>query len=242
MAISLVATDGRESSAGALRLAEQWSSQSHGDIELVIVGDIGLSRRVQSLLDDVFATPPHWPHTIVSGDVASAVALVSAARNASLVIMGAGGPSDRHITVETARRATVPILAVPARVRSLPRHAVLAVDFSTSSVRAAKVALPLLARPSRAQMVAIGESGPHIELLLDAIEDTLGRPEHVEFDRYSARGEPVTEILRYTATRNADLIAVGRCGRSPKTCNTPGALGRVAQALISTAPCSVLLA
>ena len=157
-------------------------------------------------------------------------------RGASMVVIGSPW------AVEVARQLTIPILAVPAHLSEPPRQGLLAIDFSTCSVHAASVALRVMARPARALMVSVGtEPTPHVQLLLDTIEDTLGRPGDVAMTRQCVEGETGDTLLRLAAKHTVDLISVGRCGRSSATCAKPGGIGHVARTILSNATCSVLL-
>ena len=217
------------------------------DVELLTIGDRGSNRQVQALLDNVFPSPPSWTHTVVAGDIASGLARISVERQASMLLIGMKPGSQRHTTVEFARSANLPVLAVPTQMSEPPRRVLMALDFSQSSVRAAKVAFHLLARPARAFMVSasagsVGEDPePHIGLLFDTVENLLGAPRDVAITRHVVAGETPAALLRVAQSQLVDLIAVGRCGRSAATCGKPGAMGRVARAVVTSASCGVLL-
>jgi nucleotide-binding universal stress UspA family protein len=69
-----------------------------------------------------------------------------------MIIMGLGhhGRLDRlfggETTIAVIRRARLPVLVVPPRMRSLPRHAVAALDFTEASIASATLAASLLVR------------------------------------------------------------------------------------------------
>jgi len=241
----LVATDGQESSAGALRLAKRLADLHHHDVELVTAGDRSSSRRVNSLLDDLFTAPPIWAHTILPGDLATALGRVSGERRAALVLVGAS--SARRAALDVVTSVLTAVLSVPADVIDLPHKVLMALDFSQSSVRAAQAALGVIARPARAFMVSVRplRSGgedlvPHEELLFDAVETTVVPPPDVTTSRHRVAGEVPTSILQLAATHRVDLISIGRRGLSTTQLKHPP-IGSAARAILSTAPCTVLV-
>jgi nucleotide-binding universal stress UspA family protein len=156
----------------------------------------------------------------------------------STVLLGVNAGPDRRSAIEVATASPFPVWIVPMEVATLPRRAVLALDFSWRSVRAAKAALDLLERPAAAHMVSVGsqlEAGttqPHVQLLFDAVEDSLGHPADVAITRHSLAGDVASAILTFAKINDADLIAIGRASRSHTG---------IAQTVVASAPCSLLI-
>lgn len=165
-----------------------------------------------------------------------------------MLLIGMKSGSERRTAIRFVASAPIPVLAVPAHVAMEPRRALLALDFSKSSLHAATVALKMLAKPARAFMVSAGPSlvcqdpEPHIGLLFDTVQDVLGVDRQVAITRHTVAGEAAASLLRVADSEAVDLISVGRCGRSHATCTKPGAIGRVARAIVASAACGVLIA
>jgi nucleotide-binding universal stress UspA family protein len=156
----------------------------------------------------------------------------------STILLGVNTVTDRRFAIEVAATSPFPVWIVPMGIVALPRRAVLALDFSWLSVRAARAALDLLERPAAAHMVSVGsqlEAGitqPHVQLLFDAVEDSLGHPADVAITRHYLAGDVASAILTFARTNDADLIAIGGASRSRNG---------IAHTIITSAPSSVLL-
>lgn len=241
----VVGVTGDNSEVGAICIAARLAEEQEGSLEVVTAGDRMADHRVRTQLDRLARRPRDYSHTIVSGDMVAELARISRERQAVILVIGFVTASDRRVAAALAAIALTPVLAVPTDVQHLFRRAALALDFSRASLLAAATALRFLDRPARAVMISAGAPSealePHIELLFDAAEDSFGRPRDVAIERYRAPGEPAVAILRAATTYGADLITLGRCGRSMLKCK-PGNLGPVARTVLERAPCSVLIA
>lgn len=175
--------------------------------------------------------------SVVPGDLGSALARVSAEHDVSSMFV-----ADPAWGLEVVRFVGQPVLIVPSHVTDLPLRAVLAIDFSSSSIRAATTALDTLERPGRACMINVAKPSPHVELLFDALEDTIGRAQGIEITKRCVLGDVATSILRIAALERVDLISVGRSKRAPPGYGQPASLGSVTRTILSSAPCSVLVA
>jgi len=170
-----------------------------------------------------------WSVSSVIGWPTEAILDAAHERKADLIVVGIGRhrPIDRLLAQETAiaivRRATVPVLAVPPRARKVPRHAVAALDFTASSVEAARGAAALvgprgsltLAHVSPFQPSARRDGIAWTEIYdagardhLQTLKDELAAS-GVTVDAVILRGYTPEELLRYARRRRADLIAVG---------------------------------
>jgi nucleotide-binding universal stress UspA family protein len=175
-----------------------------------------------------------WGVQVIGGQPARAIARHAAERHASLVIMGLGRHAivDRLLGTETAlqtmRIATVPVLAVPADQTAAMRHAVVAMDFSASAIRSARVALECLERPSLLTLVHViprlDAAAPFLEnewneayakelpTLFERAKTAIAAPDGVVINTVTLRGDPAVELLAYVAAHDVDLIALGRRG------------------------------
>jgi Universal stress protein family len=244
--VYLIATDGSESSAGAVRLGMLAAERSRGTAELVTVGDRTAGPRVRNLVDRLSTASHTWSHAHFPGSLASGLAQAAAERHATIVLMGTAIDSGGANTAEVAALLSVPVVAVPGHVRTLPRRALLAIDFGRASVSAAGAALHLLARPAHALMLSVSASADSddrdspVDILFNAVQDALGRPRDVALERHHASGDTVDTILRLAATHEADLISVGQWGRWSQATPRTRAIGHVARAVFKSATCSVI--
>jgi nucleotide-binding universal stress UspA family protein len=194
-----------------------------------------------------------WPIAIRTGVPAVLIAREAAARGARFLLLGTGrhGIGDRMVGRETVlqalRLSPVPVLAVPPNGGTLPTCAVVAVDFSRASVRAARLAAELLQPGGELMLVHVARrwsdarSGAEtVRETEDAFTQLVGRlrlPRGAKVRRIVRTGSPADEILALAATVGADLIATGAHGH--------GFLerllvGSVATRLVRRATCAVL--
>lgn len=276
----LAASDGTAESLGALRIAAALQRQTNGHIEVVTaiqplpVASIPAldlqpppffddSRRrmgLASLRRQCRALHPSraWSFSAVIEWPTEAILEAAARGRSSLVVIGIGRhrPIDRILSHETAiavvRRATVPVLAVAPRASRLPRHAVAAVDFSDSSIEAARVAAALLAPNGRLTLVHVSpfpqttrrdgatwnevyETGAADRLRI--LEDEM-RANGVVTDAVIRRGDAAKEVINLARRRGADLIAVG--GHKQGAVDRM-LVGSVTRRVLRAAPTSVLV-
>ena len=203
---------------------------------------------------------PDWPYRIDVGGRVDTIVVAAERNNASLIVLGLGehGVAARLFRRETAlrviRSATVPVLAVPMYGWGVPHSAVAAIDFTRSSIDAARAALELLGGDGTLYLahvtprVPIPQGDPRswdevtskgILPRLEAVAEQLDVPPGVKVDYVTLRGDPAHELMAFAAEFEVDLVAAGAHGRS--------ALGRlvlgsVSSKLVRTAQCSVLVA
>jgi nucleotide-binding universal stress UspA family protein len=182
----LVATDGTEGSAGALRIARLLARD--GSHVAILAVRPPLYLYPGGYADAVAPIPPELTLasiealrapaqalaarcglganevTVEIGAVVPTIARVAAQRDAELIVLGLheGGGLGRWRARETLLRlihlAHIPVLAVPPEASTLPRAVVVGVDFSPFSMRAAHG--------------AIRELGPGVEVhLVHAVSD-----------------------------------------------------------------------
>jgi nucleotide-binding universal stress UspA family protein len=173
---------------------------------------------------------PSWAVDVQLGAPAETLASVAETRAASLMIMGIGrhNPLDRLLgtetTLATLRHMRVPIMAVGNGFSSAPQRAVVGMDFSPASMRAARLALQLLGRSGRMTLVHVRPRFDYpseewrawdqeyarglVPLFADAVAQ-LAAPHGVEVETATVRGDPAGALLAYAQQSNADLLALG---------------------------------
>jgi nucleotide-binding universal stress UspA family protein len=167
---------------------------------------------------------------------------------------------DRLFGTETAlhvmRLAHVPVLAVPAESRELPRMAVAAVDFSEFSREAAQTAADLLGRPAELHLAHVSWRplpdmprivGPEwvesyhesTRLQLKELAEALESAGEARVETHLLEGDPAREVLRLAEAVGAELIAAGSHGAS---FFSRLVMGSVSTQLVRRATCAVLIA
>ncbi|MDF1502218.1 universal stress protein [Roseisolibacter sp. H3M3-2] len=260
----LVASDGRPEALGAVRTAAHLATHLRATPELLAVvppvvgygmeADAMLAlaleqeqreavrRSVDAQRAAVGVAGDGWEPAVRVGP--PAVAIADAARGrAALVVMGIGRHrlSDRLLGGETAlrvlRMADAPVLAVPTTADGRFRRAVVAVDFSLPSVRAAESAAMLLAPGGMLSLVHVRPQVDHPSATAAAWDEAAGRRVRELLARLRARlerlargenagapgrpptigdavfaGDPAEELIGYAQCVGADLVAVGSQG------------------------------
>jgi nucleotide-binding universal stress UspA family protein len=194
--------------------------------------------------------------SVLRGQRVATIANLATARSANLVIVGAGAHhvTDRALGGETAlqlaQHASTPILAVPAATRSLPRRALVAVDFSRSSLAAARLATLLLTEGDTLELAHIAAAaqigavvlGPsHMGDAERRMEDfvaELSAPSGIRLAAHVFGGEPTRTLLEVASDTRADVIALGSHGYGLWQRMV---LGSVSSRVLRLAPCAVLI-
>ncbi|HZF69035.1 MAG TPA: universal stress protein [Gemmatirosa sp.] len=280
----LLATDGRSAASGAVRVAAQAARRLGAPVQTVAIlepiatygaellvvlppefdagrkADTREAVRAQ-LAELVGPETGAWPLDTELGAPAQTLAQLAEARGASLLVLGIGrhSPFDRLFGTETALRALRsterPVLAVPTDATRLPTRAVAAVDFTPASVRAAEVAMDLMAEGGTLVLAHVKPGVNAAQPLLadwdraytQRVDDLFGRLQALLAERRPdvrlatavAIGDPADQLLQLVAREEAELLAAG----------THGAgfvervlVGSVATALLRRATCMVLAA
>jgi nucleotide-binding universal stress UspA family protein len=169
---------------------------------------------------------------LYDGDPATAIANLAHRSNATMIVCGLGRHrvSDRVFGDETALRlirlADVPVFAAATGLHHAPRRIVVAVDFSETSLRAARLALEVAASNATVYLAHVaprdsslydwkgwGDSYKHDAG--DALQKTreqLRVPKDIIVQKVLLQGDPATELLAFATSVNADLIASGSHG------------------------------
>lgn len=164
----------------------------------------------------------------------AAVEIASAARalGADLIVIGLGPHDviDRAFGGETALHlvqvASTPVLAVPASGAAIPRNAVAAIDFSPTSMVAARTVARWLAAGDTLHLVHVGQGDQHAadrsQLPAAGVDSAVTRLSRVGamldpkygvcVEIAEVRGDPARTLLDYAESVNADVITLGSHG------------------------------
>ena len=276
----VVATAGDDNSVGALHLASALARRDSatvialgalspfpGDVATIVpssplfIDEKARRRLLDAIKNRVEGVPrsDRWTKRALVGDPAVVVNDVASSTGASIILMGLGhhGRFDRmfggETTIPLIKHARVPVLVVAPRVRSLPRHAVAALDFTKASIAAATLAASLLASNGTltlAHACPFGDVKAHEGDLVDlyragarakldqAVRDMRRRTRR-RIDSVMLSGEPGDAILRYADRARCDLIALG--GHEQGLMDRV-LLGSVRTRVVRGAKCSILIA
>lgn len=278
----LVATDGSRSSLAALRLGARLAARDDELVEALVVeeplplANAGVCIDGETLKQEPMPTTTdlgrirqqlcyglrtrRWNLHVEFGRAAPTIAVAGRAYGARLIVMGLSRhhPVRRALRSETPirvlRHANVPVLAVAATARDLPRTAVVGVDFSPASLRAAREARDLLDRPGTLYLVHVGpalagancaqrggwpavyEAG--VSLMLDKLAKELSDAGLTVIPR-TETGSIAEGVLKAAHEVGAELIA---CGTHGFNAIERLLLGSVPTRILRGAGCSVLIA
>lgn len=194
----LVATHGKSTAEGALRLAYALAKRDELALDVLTVlpplptldalrapllmrrpelkreCEDDLIARVDAQIARVLPEATQMHVVLANGRPARTIAGHAARTAADLVILGLGryAPADRafggELALEVARWCAVPVLAVEPTSTGLPHRAVAATDFSQSSMYAARTVLELLDASGRFSLVHVCAD---VELPPDALQE-----------------------------------------------------------------------
>lgn len=278
----LAATDGSPASDGAVRIAYLLATRNGVPfrvlpvlepapfpVSLVLPGWAESSEDarkgylldcVKAQLERVRGIPTTELPEVELGRPSDVITRVAHAAAASITMVGVhrhgyvGQTIGEETALEVMRQATLPVLAAADTVSALPRRAMVAVDFSQSSVRAARAALSLVADGGTVTLVHIQPSTDYFApagpawgsiyssgatALLDRLCRELSNVDGVQVEAEIVAGAPAPRLLEVAKRGAFDLIAAGSHG--------PGLIerfliGSVATQLVRGAECSVLVA
>lgn len=252
----VIATDGRPECASVVAVGRRLAERLGADVEVIaaypaltplvpdpsLLLDRGLTTRMRADLtqrvraqcsataENVDLRDSHIE--VREGSPATVIARVADERDAQLIVLGLG----RHDILErvfgdetaiaVARASRVPVLALPDVGMAGPRSAIVGIDFSETSVRAAKVALHLLGESGMLRLVYVV---PKTRTVLDDVipreeeerylrhrfTQLVGRlsvPSGVAVGEIILDGDAARELLRYAAETGADFVVAGSHG------------------------------
>lgn len=164
------------------------------------------------------------------GSAAPVIIADARERNADVIVVGLGPHHllDRALGGETALQlaqlATTPVLAVAEDAAALPRRVIAAIDFSDTSVYAARI----LARwmmpgdvlhlahvapaAGSAEEEAAGSAGTSARCRLEELSRDVGVPDGVRVELEELTGDPAPALLGLADRLDAQLIALGSHG------------------------------
>jgi len=171
-------------------------------------------------LEPVLGSGERWRLHLAYGPIGRAIADVARERGSGLVVLGTGGHRVRdrllgeEVSLQVVRHASCPVLAVAPGLRKPIRRAVVGVDFSAASVRAALAALALLdPGPDGAGMLVL----VHVRSPFEATYPVLG-PWASDYDqRVVAQLVRLREILRPHLPDGVTVETRSRVGAVPAT-------------------------
>lgn len=201
-----------------------------------------------------------WTHEAIIGRPARVLTSVAERRGADLLVVGRKTRTvmdrllDGETTLQVMRISTVPVLGVEADTDHL-KTAVVATDFSESSVRAARIALEILGNSGTLYLVYVESPA---DLLPEGRELpgsarfpgdvvvwfrrlTAALPAHpgVLVEPIVLTGTPVAAVAEFAERVGADLVAAGSHGG---TRMERFLLGSVSTGLVRNTRCPVLVA
>lgn len=203
--------------------------------------------------------PEAWRVDVRVGPIAPTIADVATVLKPSLIVLGLGRhrPIDRlmgdEVAPQVVRLAQAPVLAVPRDAKAPLRRAVVAIDFSRASIRAARAATAVVSPPAQLWLTHVrvpvdpiseaheGEAIIHTQGVLGGfakIRERLATASSLEIHPVVLQGKPHEEILAFAAANRADLIVAGAHGH---TLMERLLIGRVTTKLLRGARCAVLV-
>jgi nucleotide-binding universal stress UspA family protein len=275
----IIATDGREQSDPALVTGRLFAGEEDTALRVVTVvrplplvsPEVSIpysveaetirradqKRAVVEQLQRVWGETSRADVEVYDGDAATRIADLTHESNATLIIAGLGRHRviDRVFGDETALRlirlAGVPVLAVAPGLTQAPHRIVVAVDFSETSLRAARMAIELASSgaaiylthviPRDATTYDWGGNASSCRddagYAMQKIRDQLHVPDDMSVQRILLHGDAATELLAFADSIGADLIATGSHGYGFVTRML---IGSVTTRIIRCATCSVL--
>lgn len=245
----LVATDGTSGSAGARQIAARIARHMNLSIRLVSVNEpldiFGATspyillpdeewekRRAETVQEEIEGSLSKLPLPaanvsveVLVGSVAPSIAEHARQIEASAIVVGAGR-SAGEVALRVMNLANTPVLSVPASARELPRTGLVAVDFSSFSEDAVRMAALLLGGKGVLHIVHVSppfesrgsewvktyEEG--LRMRMDRVANEAAEISGVETHTHTPSGRPAQRILELAEKLEADLIAVGSHGHS----------------------------
>jgi nucleotide-binding universal stress UspA family protein len=270
----LIATDGRPAADAAIIVGQSIARRDDESHELVAVerlevrdGDrraatiaqhelpLRLARQRARTTD---ASIDSWPLSIAYGSPASTIVDTADFCRRRLIVMGLHVHSrmdrllGRETVLEVIHRADRPVLAVDSNRRTIPRRALVAIDFSPSSLAAAREALRIIGETG---LVYLAHVVPRLNVPFDAQSEAAYEPAlvgrlselkaslpisaNVSTKIVVLRGDPGRELLAFAEQEGIELIATGSHGFSAFRGQV---VGKVPTTFVRAARCSVLVA
>jgi nucleotide-binding universal stress UspA family protein len=271
----IIATDGQEQSDAALAMGRLLAESSDAvrlvrvlrtlpmvpDVPIQIPMDVENVRRTEARYEVAAQANRVWQDVgdveLHEGDPATVIARLAHKAGASMIVAGLGRHrvTDRVFGDETAlrliRSADVPVYATAAGTTRAPRRIVVAMDFSETSLRAARLSLAVAASGATIYLAHVaprdsswadlkGWGTTYKVSVADALQRTreqLRIAGGTIVQTVVLQGDAATELLAFAAGVNADLIATGSHGHGFVARML---VGSVTTRLVRCSTCSVL--
>jgi nucleotide-binding universal stress UspA family protein len=275
----VVATNGADDSSGAVQLAALLAERRGAAVLAVAVVEptahapVHHARRespfdgetrcdVPDVVSRALSSVPasaRWTKRATRGWPADVINEAAATWDASLILLGLGRhyAIDRLFGTENAinviKHASLPVLAVPAHMRELPRRACAAIDFTPASIAAAFLAASLLADDGTLTLLHASpykcdeiETDPIAQLYRTTAGNRLAEvlaivrkstPHRV--DGLLVDGEPSQAIVEFVHSEHCDLVALGGLAQ---TLVDRILIGSVRTRVLRSVDCAVLVA
>jgi nucleotide-binding universal stress UspA family protein len=216
--------------------------------------------RVRQRLHQATGLAAYFTVDAATGSPAAELARVARERGSEVILVGLeehgapGRTATEDAALQVTRAAEVPVLAVPVGRAFLPKHALVAMDFSAASQRAAQATIPLLATGAKLTLAyvepdvdfaALGKQGwaeihDHgVARLFEQLAASLSIPGDASVETVLLRGEPAATLLDHLSRGDFDLIATGAQGQTELERHLTGS---VSTAVLRGARCPVLIA
>ncbi len=184
-----------------------------------------------------------WTHEVVLGRPALELTRIAEHRGADLLVIGRRQHAvvDRVLGGETVleimRRSEIPVLAVDSDIE-IPRTVVAGVDFSPSSVLAAKSVLRLMNGSGTLYLVCVESQPVDIVSGFRRLVASLENHNAIHIETVVLNGRPASAVVQFAERVGADLIAAGShgYGRLEQLL-----LGSVSTGIVRNANCAVLV-
>ena len=271
----IIATDGRAQSDSALVVGRMLAETPEAlrlvtvlktmpvipDVPMSVSADLEAARRTEvrrELLTQMARTwDDHYDIETYDGDPATVIARLAHRAGATMIVCGLGRHrvADRVFGDETALRlirlADVPVFATASGLSHAPRRIVVAVDFSETSLRAARLAIDVAASNATIYLAHVaprdsslydwkGWGATYKQDAGDALQkmrEQLVVPHDMTMQKVLLQGDPATEVLAFASSVNSDLIATGSHGHGFVARML---IGSVTTRVVRCSTCSVL--
>ena len=271
----IIATDGRAQSDSALVVGRLFAESANAlrvvtvlrtlpmipDVRLSGTVDLDAARRAETRREVIAQMCRTWDDEydieLREGDPATVIARMAHQSAATMIVAGLGRHrvTDRVFGDETAlrliRTSDVPVFAAASGLSHVPGRIVVAVDFSETSLRAARLALTVAASSATVYLAHVaprdsslfdwhGWGATYKQNASDALaktRDQLRIPKDTTVQNVLLQGDPATELLAFATSVNADLIATGSHGHGLVARML---IGSVTTRIVRCSACSVL--
>ncbi|MEP6491733.1 MAG: universal stress protein [bacterium] len=271
----IIATDGRAQSDSALVIGRLLADTPNSlrlvsviktmpvipETSIAVSADFELVRRAGIEAEIITQVHRAWnddtDFEVCDGDPAAVISQMAHESGATMIVAGLGRHrvADRIFGDETAlrliRMSDVPVFAAAKGVTQAPRRIVVAIDFTETSLRAARMALEVGSFHSTVYLVHVaprrnslpdweGWGTAYKQDAAESLKKTRSQlhvPDDMTIHDVLLQGDPGTELLSFATSVDADLIATGSHGDG---FITRMLIGSVTTQIVRGSTCSVL--